>query len=225
MPEPESEVRWVLPESLEVPPDKLKVRLDFYGELIILSIFENGTTTTRMVSAHDIAMTMLRNIPLSSGLLPPSALWWGRSSGGPEVALWRPGRVWPVAIIGELDRPPVRMKLPMPGLIFICQPASAPRVFAAKDRPKTLNDPIYHAPLYNLFNDGRNCQGSHRFPSNIEEIPESFFTSFFTTTADSNGRSKSHPRNLMDLWKELDGRRKYPVSDLVRCGSVRDIIS
>ena len=218
-------VKWAVPESLDIPPDELKVRLDFYKESVVLSVVENGVTTTRLVSANDVALAMLRQIPLSSGILPPNALWWGNGVNGAEVALWRPPRVWPIAISIGLDSPAVRMRIPMPGLIFICRPAMPPRVFAAKGRPKSVNDSIYHAPLYNLFQDGSTCAGSHRFPSNVDDIPESFFASFFTTTAHSNGRSQKYPHNLMDLWRELEGKRKYPVSDLVRCGTVKDIIS
>jgi len=213
-----------LPERLEIPPDQLKVRLDFYGESVVLSVMDNGAVTTRLVSVHDIAMAMLRQISLTSGLLPPETLWWGTGASGAEVALWRSPRVWPVAIMAALDRPPVRMRLPMPGLIFICSPGQPPRVFAAKERPKTLNTPIFNAPLYNLFRDGRSCAGSHRYPGNVGEIPESFFASFFTTTADPRNRSLRYPENLMDLWRELDSKRRYPLGDLVRCGTVKDII-
>lgn len=217
-------LRWTLPESLEVPPDELKVRLDFFGESIAMYIIEDGMVTTRMVSANDIAMAMLREIPLTSGILPPSALWWGQSSNGPQVALWRAPKVWPIAMVADPLKPPYRMRLPMPGLIFICSPGQAPYVYAAKERPKTANSVLYHAPLYNLFENGRSCAGTHKYPKNIEDIPESFFASFFTPTAVDSGRSKKYPRNLMDLWRELDGKRKYPMGDLMPWGKVKDII-
>jgi len=217
-------LRWTLPEALEIPPDDLKVRLDFYHDSVLMHLVEDGVITTRMVSASDVALAMLREIPLSSGILPPSALWWSQSDNGPEIALWRPPRVWPVALVAEPLKPPHRLHLPMPGLIFVCRPGAPPRVYAAKERLGDLENTIYHAPLYNLFQDGRSCPGTHKYPNNIDEIPESFFSSFFTPTADDRGRSKKYPQNLMDLWRELDGKRRYPMSDLVPLGKVEDVM-
>jgi len=217
-------LQWALPDQLDIPPDELKVRLDFYRDSVVMSLVQDGTITTRMVSASDVALAMLREVPLTSGILPASALWWSQSRDGPEVALWRQPRVWPVAVMVEPLKPPLRMRLPMPGLIFVCRQGSPPRVYAARERPGNLENPIYHAPLFNLFPDGRSCAGTHRFPDVIDGIPESFFQSFFSIEASYGGRSRKHPRNLMALWRELDGKRRYPMSDLVPLGTVMDII-
>ncbi|GAI99783.1 unnamed protein product, partial [marine sediment metagenome] len=99
-----------------------------------------------------------------------------------------------------------------------------PRIFAAKKRPVKLSDKIYHAPLFNIFDHGGSCPGTHKFPQNIKEIPESFFLSFFTKEAAYRSRSKKHPEDLLKLWEELDGKKRYPLKDLVPCGKVGDII-
>jgi len=216
--------QWALPESLKVPADQLRVRLDFYNDAVIMHLINDGVISTRMVSAHDVALAMLRSVPLSSGLLPEGALWWSQAQDGPTMALWRPRRVWKVALVTEPFQPPRRLKLPMPGLIFICQPARPPRVYAAKERPRDPGNRIYHAPLFNVFGDGRTCPGTHQYPENINEIPESFFASFFSPTADYRGRSKKYPDNLLKLWEKLDGAKRYPLGDLVTMGKVEDII-
>jgi len=216
--------QWALPDGLDVPPDELKCRLDFYQDTIILYLLDKGVITTRMVSARDVALALLREIPLRSGVLPESALWWGQGKEGVEVALWRPPKVWPVALMTEPFKPPKRFRLPMPGLVFVCAPGRPPKVYAAKKRPADARDGIYHAPLFNIFNDGRTCPGTHKFPSKIEEIPESFFTSFFTQEAQFSGRSKKYPRDLLRLWEELDGKQRYPLKDLVPFGKVEDIM-
>ncbi len=216
--------QWALPESLEVPPDELKARLDFYQNAVMLYLVEKGVITTRMVSAREVALALLREVPLRSGLLPEWVLWWGQGKQGVEIALWRPPRVWWVALEIELNKPPRRLKLSMPGLIFVCSPGRPPRVYAAKRRPKNSGETIYHAPLFNVFQDGRTCPVSHKYPESIEEIPESFFTSFFSPTADHRGRSKEHPDNLLKLWEELDGKGRYPLKDLVPAGKVADIM-
>jgi len=185
---------------------------------------DDGVVSTRMVKAQDVVMALLRNVPLSSGILPAGTLWWSQTRDGPAVALWRRPQIWKVALMTEPFKPPRRMALPMPGLIFVCQPARPPWVYAAKKRPTRPEDQIYHAPLFNLFRDGRTCSGTHKFPADIEEIPESFFASFFSPEADVTGRSQSHPDSLLRLWEELDRKKRYPLGDLVPLGKVEDIM-
>lgn len=199
-------------------------RLDCYHDAIILYLLEKGQVTSRVVSARDVTLALLRTVPLGSGLLPDGALWWAQSREGVQVALWRTPRVWPVALMLEAFKPPRRFKLPMPGLIFVCTPGRTPRVYAAKRRPKSLGDTIYHAPLFNVFSDGRTCQGTHKFPDELTSIPESFFLSFFTCEAHPYNRSKKYPKDLLKLWVELDGKSRYPMKDLIPLGKVQDIM-
>ncbi len=103
----------------------------------------------------------------------------------------------------------------MPGLVFVCSPGRAPWVYAALRRPADPEQMLYRMPAFNVFRDGRVCPGSHRFPDESGEIPDSFFRSYFSLTGDSNDRSKKHPDNLLVLWEEIDGRTEYPVEDLV----------
>ena len=167
---------------------------------------------------------MLSEVSLSSGLLPGNTLWWNQGSRGPEIALWRAPQVWPVALQMEAFKPPERYHLPMPGLIFVCRPGSSPTIYAAKKRPVSRKDNLYHAPLFNVFTNGSTCPGTHKFPDNVDEIPESFFTSFFTATADWRQRSKKYPGDLARLWRELDGKPKYPMRDLVYIAKVEEIV-
>ena len=216
--------QWALPESIDVPTDKLKVRLDFYGNSVVMYSLADGVINTKMVDAREVALAMLRGIPMNSGVLPEGALWWRQGRSGVEVALWRPPQVWQAALQMEAFKPPVRYRLPMPGLIFICRPGTPPRVYAAKKRPVYLSDNLYHAPLFNVFRDGSTCPGSHKYPNDINQIPDSFFTSFFSHTADWRERSKKYPDNLMKLWEEIDGKRRYPMRDLVFIAKVEEII-
>ena len=200
------------------------MRLDFYHEAVVMHLVDKGIITTRMVSARDVALALLREVPLASGILPQGALWWGQGKNGVLVALWRPPRIWPVALQTEAFQPPRRLKLPLPGLIFICQAGRPPLVYAAKRRPASVEDTTYHAPLFNVFRDGRTCPGTHKYPQYIGEIPESFFRSFFTPTADHAGRSKRYPDSLLKLWEELDGKKRYPLGDLVPLGKLKEVV-
>ena len=206
---------WSLPGPTEVPRDDLKVQLEVYGETILLRGFEGDSAWVRTVSADEIAGVFTQHLGFSSGLLPEDALWWGQGETGQVVGLWRPPQVWPVALQREAFKPPARLRLPMPGLVFVCSPGRAPWVYAALSRPSDPDERLFRAPAFNVFRDGRVCPGSHRFPEDVGLIPESFFQSYFSGTGDTRDRSKKHPDNLHALWEEIDGKTDYPAEDLV----------
>ena len=207
--------QWSLPGPADAPRDVLQVQLEVYNETILLRGFENDSAWVRTVSADEIANVFTQHLGFSSGLLPQEALWWNQGETGQVVALWRPPQVWPVALQREAFQPPARLRLPMPGLVFVCSPGRAPWAYAALDRPTHPEQQLFRIPAFNVFGDGRVCPGSHRFPEEVGLIPESFFQSFFSLTGDSHNRSKKHPDNLQALWEELDGKTEYPVEDLV----------
>ena len=216
--------QWALPENVAIPRDELKVRLDFYGQSVVMYVLEDGIVTTKMVSAQDIALALLRDIPLGSGILPENTLWWQhRQDGAPVLALWRPPQVWPVALQLEPFKPPRRFRLPMPGLIFMCRPGSPPRVIAVKKRPTTPEEPVYRTPLYNVYTDGNTCPGSHRYSDDIAKIPEEFFTAFFTESLGGEV-SRSYGHDLIKLWESIDGKKRYPLRDLMPYGKVADLL-
>ena len=215
MSEDTNPTEWSLPGQDDVPRDQLQVQLEVYKETILLRGFEGDSTWVRTVSADEIASVFTQHLGFSSGLLPQDALWWSQGETGQVVALWRPPQVWAVALQREAFQPPARLRLPMPGLVFVCSPGRAPWVYAALARPTHAEQQLFRPPAFNVFSDGRVCPGSHRFPEEVGLIPESFFQSFFSLTGDSRNRSKKHPDNLQDLWEELDGKEEYPLEDLV----------
>ncbi len=206
---------WMLPGAADIPGDSLKVQLEVYDETILLGGFEGESVWVRTVSADEIASAFTRHMGHSSGLLPHDALWWSRGETGCSVALWRRPQVWPVALQREAFKPPARLRIPMPGLVFVCSPGRAPWTYAAMSRPTDPDQMLYKMPAFNVFGDGRVCPGSHNFPDEVGLIPESYFESFFSLTGDTQDRSKRHPDNLWELWEELDGESEYPLEDLV----------
>lgn len=172
---------------------------------------------TKLVSALDVAHALAGELDLASGLLPPDALWWAKTASGVRIALWREPRVWTVRLRERYDAQPRRLRLPMPGLVFISSPGrQAPYVFAARARPRSVEDQLYHCPAYNVFPTGRVCPGSHLFPADPAQIPEDFFRSHFSATGDTaRGKSQRRPDDIGQLWAELRGAPAYPLDDLV----------
>ena len=216
--------RWSTPGPTDVPRDTLQAQLEIYRETILLRGFDGDTQWVKTVSADEIAHALTRHLGFSSGLLPPETLWWNQGEAGHTVALWRPPQVWPVALQREAFQPPARLRLPMPGLVFVCSPRRPPWVYAALSRPTAPEQQLFRAPAFNVFHDGRVCPGSHRFPEDPGLIPESFFQSFFSLTGDTRERSKRHTDDLQALWEELDGTTDYPTDDLVPQCRVADAI-
>ena len=141
--------------------DQLQVQLEVYQETVLLRGFEADRNWVRTVSADEIANVFIRHLGFSSGLLPDNALWWNQGDTGQMVALWRPPQVWPVALQREAFQPPARLRLPMPGLVFVCSPGRAPWVYAALKRPTDPEQQLYRAPAFNVF---RGRQGLPRQP-------------------------------------------------------------
>jgi len=188
--------------------------------------YAGPTVKTKLVAALDVAHALARELDLSTGLLPADALWWAKTSSGIRVAIWREPRVWSVRLRESYDAPPRRLRLPMPGLVFVCLPArQPPYVFAAQRRPHNLDDDLFHCPTFNVFDSGRVCTGSHAFPSDPSRVPEEFFRSHFSATGDTaRGKSRKYPDDVRQLWSEIRGKRQYPLDDLVPQMGVTDAL-
>ena len=206
---------WTEPNGLELERDNLRARLDFYNESIVLRTFSQDLNTVSMIDPEEVADLMVQRRGLSTGLLPQGSLWVKHSPEGTITALYREPGVWAAALQEKPFEQPARLRLPMPGLVFICAPGRTPWVFAACGRPEGPEDTLYSSPTFNTFANGRVCPGTHRFPDRVEEVPESFFRSFFSLTGDTSDRSRKHPHDLHQLWREIDGGNEYPMDDLV----------
>ena len=207
---------WSLPGPTEVPRDDLKVQLEVYGETILLRGFEADSAWVRTVSADEIANVFIQHLGFSSGLLPQETLWWGQGETGQVAALWRPPQVWPVALQREAFKPPARLRLPMPGLVFVCSPGRAPWVYAALERPADP-DADGSSGLLPSTSSGKGGSAPEATASPRRwdgyRSPSSGPTSRAPGTR--GNRSKKHPDNLHALWEEIDGKTEYPVEDLV----------
>ncbi|KKM00760.1 hypothetical protein LCGC14_1801170, partial [marine sediment metagenome] len=208
---------WEVPDELGIPKDELRLRVDFFHQATEMTIFKDDSVSTKLVSAQDVAHALASELSFGSGLLPPRTLWWKNTRGGPVTALFVEPHIRKVALQTNM-KGPLRFTIPLPGLIFLCTPGTPPWVFAVKSNPTKPADIVYRAPLCNIFNTGRTCGGSHAFPTRVADMVNSFFISFFSSTADIQNRSVKFPKNVADLWKFLDKKKKYPMDDLVKHG-------
>ena len=141
------------------------------------------------------------------------------------VALYVEPKVRKLALERDVNKPPHRFVIPLPGFIFLCSPGMPPWIYAVKKKPTKETDIVYKAPLFNIHQNGRSCQGSHKYPTRVADIAESFFISFFTATADIQNRSNAFPDDLIGLWKSLQNKRQFPMGDLVQHGTITDLMN
>jgi PRTRC genetic system protein B len=217
---------WAVPEELGIPPDPLRLRLDFFHQAVEMTTWDGETQEKHMVDAIDIAHALARELSFGTGLLPANTLWWKNTRSGPVFALYEEPRMRKVALQLDIKKPAKRFNIPMPGLVFLCMPGQAPYVFAVTRKPTKETDKVYRAPLLNVHHNGRSCPGTHNYPTRVGDMVNSFFISFFSNTADLANRSKKFPKSVAKLWDWLDKGKmqKYPVEDLIQHGTVRDLL-
>lgn len=223
--EPSPGLSWAVPEELGIPPDQLRCRLDFHHQAVVMTVFDGDAIETRIVSAMDISSALASDLSFGTGLLPPGTIWWLNTTGGPVFALYVEPGIRKLALQEETGMPPRRFTIPLPGFIFLCSPGRPPWVFAVKKKPAKETDIVCRAPLCNIFSNGLTCPGNHRYPVRVADIVQSFFVSFFSATADLSNRSVMFPDNVVDLWKFLDKKRRFPLQDLVEHGRIKDLMN
>ncbi len=215
---------WAVPKELGIPPDPLRLRLDFHHQSTVMTLFQGDTVITRQVDAMDVAHALASDLSFGSGLLPANTLWWQNTKEGPVFALYVESHIRKLALQDQVDKAPRRFTIPLPGLIFLCSPGKPPWVFAVKKKPTKVTDVVFRAPLCNIFQNGRSCPGSHAYPTRVADIVQSFLISFFSQTADLRTRSMLFPDNIVRLWKHLDNKKVFPKNDLVVHGTIKDLM-
>ena len=85
--------------------------------------------------------------------------------------------------------------------------------------PSNEADLLYHAPCPNVHTHGGICQGNTPFPICSPRDIQTALTLFMEGSlfnADlSRGKCRSYPEDVRQLWAELDGRKRFPLSELV----------
>ncbi len=111
-----------------------------------------------------------------------------------------------------------RRHIPMPPLVFVGN-GRAYSLFAVKKRPLDRRIPLYHAPCPNVFGNGGICSGTTPFPACSAATMEKALTLFWEGSLFnghmSRGKCQSQPKDVRKLWQKLDGRKRFPLSELL----------
>jgi PRTRC genetic system protein B len=193
-------------------PQHPRLRLDFYPSAVLMSRWEkDGRLTAYPVSVHDV-VSACTHVDLSSGLLPPNTLFWKQQANQVMLGIYVPARRW------KVQTEESSYHVPMPPFLFVGNGTSY-RIFAVKKRPRSERDQIYHAPCPNVHTHGGICQGNTPFPvcrgQTIQQALYLFLEGSLFNADLSRGKCQSHPEDVRQLWRELDGRKKFPLAELV----------
>ena len=213
-----------------------RLRLDFYSTAVLLSRWEeDGRIITHPVSAHDV-VSACSNIGLSSGLLPPNTLFWKQQASQLVIGIYVPARRWRMRVDSANREEERAYHIPMPPLVFVGS-GSAYQIYAVKRRPRACpeqsrgdgHERLYHAPCPNVHHHGVICPGNTPFPvcsSQTIEAALSLFMENSLFNGDlSRGKSHRYPDDVRELWVKLEGKKRFPLSELVSCRRMlRDLL-
>jgi PRTRC genetic system protein B len=204
------------------PQLRPQLRLDFYETAVILSRWGAGGQMSAYPVAVQDVVSACTGVTLRSGLLPPETLFWQQRGNATTLAIYVAARRWQVQTARQ------SYHIPLPPLLFVGR-GTVYEVYAVKKRPFAPTTPLYHAPCPNVFGHGGICVGNTPFPACSAATIGQALTLFWQGSQFnghlSQGKSQSYPEDVRRLWAELDGRRRFPLAELVPMNrTLRDLL-
>jgi PRTRC genetic system protein B len=162
---------------------------------------------------------------LPAAWLPENVLIWSQRL----AAWWEPARIRAMFFSPESDGKTLDGKLyPHPALLFAVREGHlSVWALAGKTRP-TPNTQLFQAPYWNTYENGEICHGSMQTPrlvdlDNLRQWSDGYFNSRFTHT--NLQRSLCHhPEGFLGMWRDLAGRKRFPVEYLLPKRSLRETL-
>jgi PRTRC genetic system protein B len=195
-------------------PSEIIIRLTPQAPPEITSRAESGLSHSWFARLDDLVDAFRAQHRPALRLLPGDLV----ASNLETCSVWlRPGGVATLLLV-QPERTSL-LSTPMPPLLLFANSNGALAVMAlAEDARPGPAAPLYHAPLPNINGRGSVCLGSTRLPSfdPLAGAPawDAFWGSAFSSHQVS-GKSKRHPGDVRLLLLELDGRKRFPLDDLL----------
>lgn len=196
----------------------------FYSFGLMLRKSEGERVTEYPVDPAQIAAALAAKITFDTGVLGGNILLVRQDGVKRTIVEYRPPQKTGLFVDGA----ETALRVPLPGLIMVRTEAAesgSPQygVYAVKTRPETLDVPLFHAPLPNVFASGTICWGT------VPRVDEAALRSTslavdWTVLLGSafgdhavGGKSKREPRDIRKLLIALEAKqaRRYPTGDLI----------
>jgi len=183
----------------------------------------------RLAKALDTSQEAKRGFLKSSGLLPKNIMYLNPTGEG--YAVWHtPARTVPLLFKKGLGIPDG--KAAIPALLWKAGKQHL-YIYALKNDAALDEDtPLYHAPFFNIYEDGQVCMGTVHTQIHpdclLEEFMELweryFFNSYFSHLINEHSPVKS---NIVQLWQSLiSKKKKFPLRTLLKSGSsIKNILT
>lgn len=197
-----------------------RLRLDFYSTAVLMSQWEDdGRLTTYPVSVHDV-VSACTSVELSSGLLPPNTLFWKQQASQLVIGIYVPARRWRMRVDSANRDEERAYHIPMPPLVFVGS-GNAYQIYAVKRRPRDGHERLYHTPCPNVHHHGGICSGNTPFPECSPQTIDTALSLFMENSLFngdlSQGKSRRFPDDVRQLWAALEGKKRFPLSELACC--------
>jgi hypothetical protein len=221
-----------LDAAREAPAQRITL---YRGGLITSTWYHPDGTVER---AYPIAAAELRarasEHQADSGPLPPNTWRVLFRATARVLAVYLPPRVRQLryqASEGAAIAAPRLFSLPLPGLLWVAESGAGSdnhRLFAVARRPQDDQTSVYAAPLFNVeARSGTICFGTVQPPgvdaAGFDAVVRAYFESHFSGSW-PEGKSRAHPSDLLAVWTALEGKKRYPTSDLVRVGTLGGVL-
>jgi PRTRC genetic system protein B len=197
--------------------------LSFYSFGVMLHKRDGDKVSEHPVDPAQVALALSAKVRFDTGLLSDNTLLVRQEGVKKIVVEYRP----PQKTGLYLDGSETALRVPLPALLLIRVTAEDKKpqygVYAVKKRPVKLDEPLFHAPLPNVFSSGNICWGT------VQRVTDTALQS--TTLAEDwavlfgsrfndhgvGGKSKSHSSDIRQMLIALEKRkaRAYPKSDLL----------
>lgn len=172
--------------------------------------------------AH-VALALAAKVTFDTGLLNGNTLLVRQDGVKKTVVEYRP----PQKTGLFLDGSKTALRVPLPGLVLIrvTTDHQLPQygVFAVKRRPATMDCPLFHAPLPNVFGSGAICWGTVQRVDNAALYRASLADDWALLLGSSfgdhavSGKSQREREDIRKLLIQLEANhaRRYPTGDLI----------
>jgi PRTRC genetic system protein B len=177
--------------------------------------------STQLASALDTSEELTRKFLKPSGLLPKNVLHLNPEHDG--SAIWyTPAQKVSLFFVESLAIPNAEAFVPP----LLWKVSKNTLYIYAMVADKIINEQtaLYHAPFFNLYNDGRVCMGTVKVDikadCHLQDFMQSweqyFFKSYFSHLIGNTSPVKG---NIIQLWQKLVGSGKpFPIKSLIKNG-------
>jgi len=191
-------------------------------------LFRRRTETgveSKFVTLADVAAAFTQ-VEQDSGWIPAGVQRHGFNKNGNWFVYWRPAQI--VTITLDEGNRYDKLTIPIPVTVMIGDGRRF-HLFASNGE-FSPGAPVFRAPFPNIHEDHSICWGNNTPADAKPESAAAAWNLFFTAPFNNHlveGKSKKRKKDVREALRSLNGKRRYPVGDLIadRSGTIGKLVS